>query len=366
MLNTFDITDFGAVADGKTDCTAAIQAAFDAAGKVQGTVIIPPAEFLCGYVKLPAYVTVKGTYSWDFKGYGGSILKLNRTDVPCLLDITGAFGCCISGLCINGDDLGSGIHGVYLSWEDRWEGRKTLGGAEDTPTITDCRIGNFSGNAVHYHNVWCCSIRHSMLCYSENGLSILGCDTFILDCWFSCNRKSGITSRRFMSGTVSGCRLECNKGHGIDMYDAGVMQFNNNYFDANGQCGFYCADPGEDFRGNLVFTGNIFYRDGQVPEGKTIPDAYNAHIHIAHATNVLIDGNDFAGGEAFSVYGPKHSLIIQQLKSSVIKNNVMQNGALGQNIVDLGGHKGEVLIKDNAGAGISMPAGEKFWPRFDD
>ena len=31
MFNTFDITDFGAVADGKTDCTAAIQNTLDAA-----------------------------------------------------------------------------------------------------------------------------------------------------------------------------------------------------------------------------------------------------------------------------------------------------------------------------------------------
>ena len=61
MFNTFDITDFGAVADGRTDCTAAIQKALNAAGKVKGTVVIPPARFLCGYVKVPAYVTVKAT-----------------------------------------------------------------------------------------------------------------------------------------------------------------------------------------------------------------------------------------------------------------------------------------------------------------
>lgn len=366
MLNTFDITDFGAVADGKTDCTAAIQAAFDAAGKVKGTVVIPPAEFLCGYVKLPAYVTVKGTYSWDFRGYGGSILTLNQTDVPCLLDITGAFGCCISGLCINGADLGQQIHGVMISWKDRLADRKELGGAEDTSTIADCRIGNFSGDAVHYNNIWCVSIRHSMLCYSENGLSINGCDAFILDTWFSCNRKSGITGKHFMSGTITGCRLECNKGHGIDIYEPGAIQFNNNYFDANAYCGFYSADEGEDYRGNLVFTGNIFYRDGLIPEGKTAPDAYNAHINIAHAVNILIDGNDFIGGGAFGLEGPKYGLIIKQLKSSVIKNNVMQNGAIQQNILDLGGHKAEVLIRDNPGVDSSMPPADKFWPRFDD
>ena len=92
MINCFDITDFGALSDGRTDCTKAIQAALDKAGEVEGKVIVPPGEYLCGYLRLPRNVTVKGTYAWEFGRNGGSVLKLNDNKVPCLMDITAAFG----------------------------------------------------------------------------------------------------------------------------------------------------------------------------------------------------------------------------------------------------------------------------------
>src|SRR5580700_1079659 len=49
----FDITKYGAVADGQTDCTAAIAAAVDAcAAAGGGHVVVPAGEFLTGPVHL--------------------------------------------------------------------------------------------------------------------------------------------------------------------------------------------------------------------------------------------------------------------------------------------------------------------------
>ena len=63
MINEFDISSFGAVGDGKTDCTAAIQAALDAAAQVEGCVRVPSGAFLCGELRVPAAVTLEGTHN---------------------------------------------------------------------------------------------------------------------------------------------------------------------------------------------------------------------------------------------------------------------------------------------------------------
>lgn len=60
----FDAIDFGAVADGETDCTEAIQKALDAAQSASGGVVTLPAGRFClkGTLSIPRGVTLEGTY----------------------------------------------------------------------------------------------------------------------------------------------------------------------------------------------------------------------------------------------------------------------------------------------------------------
>ena len=46
MKNVFDITEFGAVGDGVTDSTEAIQKAMDAAKDCMGKVVVPPGKYI--------------------------------------------------------------------------------------------------------------------------------------------------------------------------------------------------------------------------------------------------------------------------------------------------------------------------------
>ena len=113
----FDITDFGAVADGTKDSTDAIQQACEKAAAVHGTVIIPSGKYLCGYIKVPAGIVIEGTYTWNWSyhaGFAGSILQQLDADMPCMLDLTDAHGTTLNGLSLDGRRLGNCTHGVLI------------------------------------------------------------------------------------------------------------------------------------------------------------------------------------------------------------------------------------------------------------
>lgn len=57
MMQEYWITEYGAVADGVTNCAAAIQAAVDAAAQAGGgRVMVPAGRFLSGSVMLRSHV----------------------------------------------------------------------------------------------------------------------------------------------------------------------------------------------------------------------------------------------------------------------------------------------------------------------
>ena len=63
MKTIFDITEYGAVSDGKTDCTKAIQNALDAASSCQGKVLIKDLGF--GELFPASDMNYKGELQWQ-------------------------------------------------------------------------------------------------------------------------------------------------------------------------------------------------------------------------------------------------------------------------------------------------------------
>ena len=257
--NIFDITDFGAAADGKTDCTFAVQKAVDAAEKVQGKIYVPSGIYLCGTIKLKPFVTIEGEARWTYRKNGGSILSLVNGNAECLIDVTDAYGAAIKGLCVQGNKLGENIHGIALLRSENAKHRE-----EDAFLIENCRISDFSGDGVHFERVWCYTVRHSQLCFNRgNGLYMKGWDAFISDNWFSHNEGAGVLSDEVMSAVMfTGNRVEENYVAGLKLINPICVTITGNAFDSNGGAGLDMKNPLGARAINVSVVGNNFHRNG--------------------------------------------------------------------------------------------------------
>lgn len=348
MLRQFDITDFGAVGDGKQDCTRAVQAALDAAGKCQGCVIVPPGRYMVGSLKMRGQgVSLVGTSAWSFRSDGASVFCLHDENVDCMLDISGAFGCTVRGMCLDGQNLGKNIHGIKLYWE-KYNG----GSEEDTPTVDDCRIGHFSGDGLHFEHVWCFSVRHSMLHRNRGaGLFIDGWDAFILDNWFTGNQNGGILGGKVVASiTCTGNRVEWNGRGGFILPCGDSYNITGNFFDRS-------FGPALDLGGDTpvqtaTVTGNIFRRSGAPAGNTTFEDpTLSAHVRMRHCTGCVISANAMRTGRDDNGGGnlsPDYSFVIQDCVDCVVKDNTMHQGAVVENMV-LSGQNAGCLIRDNPG-----------------
>ena len=343
MNNVFDITAYGAVGDGVTDSTAAIQRALDDAAAVEGKVIVPPGKYLTGRLKMGVRTRLEGSSAWNFRKDGLSVFILNDPKAVCLLDITGAFGCSVSGMCFDGKNLGEGCHGIYLRW-DRYNG----GSEEDTPTIDDCRVGHFSGDGVRLEHIWCFSVRHSML-HSNGGagLYIDGWDAFILDNWFTGNRKCGILGGPCTASvTANGNRIEWNRLAGIWFVNGDSVNLSGNFFDRSFGPGLKLGGGGE-FRDAAV-TGNVFRRSG-CPDGMRFGSEYdNSHLFFDGVKNAAVTGNVFKWGvndDGGGTKSPDYGAYIARSDAVVFEGNAMRDAAVKESVVYDG--EGDCCIRDN-------------------
>lgn len=362
MNGIYDITDYGAIGDGRTDCTLSIQKAIDKAGKEPGgaAVLIPPGVYLASTIHMLPHVHVCGYHSWSIRHNGCSVIKLNDDIADCLIDITGAIGCVIAGICLEGDNLGKKSHGI-LYYSD------LINKEEDTFTLEDCHISNFSGDGMHIHYACCFSVRHSQIFNNAgDGIYLNGWDGFLLDNMFSGNKGWGIrcASDGFNNAamTVTGNRVEWNRKGGFLLQNAKLWSITGNYFDRSGGPAIHIAEgltPEQqgDSRwvklpcNSLTITGNIFNRSG-ADFDKNMEEMNKAHIRMHECYNVTVVGNTMQVGMDDGVMqgqaSPKYGIIVDRLKGCVISSNVLYNGAVDMGIKDLEGHSDQVFIEKNA------------------
>ena len=377
MDNVFNIIDFGAAADEKTDCTKPIQEAIDKAAKVKGAVVIPPGKYMCGYIKMKPGVNLIGFHGWGYRETGGSVLILNTDKVPCLLDITDAFGCKIQGIQFKGNKRkGKNIHGIMFNHKTYNGGKFDEKNYDDNPfvepthadfrednfIITDCQIKLFSGDGIHLNHIFAFTVSECQIMYnSGDGIYINGWDGWIYNCIIAVNDKSGIGSCKndkdgnciIASITITGNRIEWNKTCGIHLVQSDSLNINSNFFDRSGGPAIKLNNKNNDdeTNKNITITGNIFKRDGKENFGEFYDKYDNSHVYIKNGRNIVVTSNSFIIGQDDGNTGkftPDYSIVCGKINGCVVTSNAMNNGSIKQGIVLLHDDILNNIIKDNS------------------
>ena len=335
--------EFGAVGDGKSDDTKALQKALDAAADTRGAVFVPPGVYVTSELHVRPDTSVVGIPSWDYRGPGGSVLRLANADSSCLLNITGAWGATLEGLALDGRNLGKNIHGVFLNKPD-------YGKREDAFRIERCQVARFSGDGVNLTRAWCFSIRHCMLAYNKgDGLSLRGWDGFLLDNWFSGNERAGFAARyENASVTFTANRVEWNGEENVLITGGDGYQITGNFLDRAGTCGI-ALRSGHSPCSQMTVTGNFLKRSGKLAK----PDSYDSsQILLDGARGVTCVGNNlqvWQDDDGTGAFSPSYGIVYKGLQDCVISNNVLYEGAIRQLLVDLGGQGEGVVVNNNPG-----------------
>lgn len=341
-----DVRAFGAKGDGKADDTVAIQKTIDRAAEIKGAVFLSPGTYLCSTIKTRRNTAIVGIPAWDYRKGGGSILKLADDKASCLIDLTEGQGVTLDGLSLDGGRLGKGIHGIFMNKPEEKQ--------EDAFRIERCRVYRFTGDGVRLMHSWCFSMRQSSIASNAgDGLFVDGWDAFIMDNWFSGNGGCGFGRGALCSVTMTANRIEWNKAGGILLNGANSYTITGNYIDRSGKAGI-ALTAGTSRQ--IAITGNFIYRSGKDADPDSPESSQILLDGVEGASivgNVLVAGqDDFRKGK----FSPTYGIVYKGLTNTVIKDNVMHNGALKQLIHDLGGHGEGVIVKDNPGQLAKEPA----------
>ena len=343
------VCDFGAKGDGKSEDTAAIQLAIDAARDAGGGgVWFPAGAYLTSTLRLYPYVGLFAAPTWSYHHDGGTQLILADPQASCLIDMSAAYGARVSGLGLYGARLGQGIHGIYLDG--------TKHNQEDTIFIDNCRISLFTGDGVRLDGVWGFTLRDTMIIFNDgDGLSLTHWDGWVHDCIFNNNGGYGIHGRPWNGAiTVVGNRIEWNVKGGICLAHGSHYNINNNFIDRSGGPGIHLhgGEPIDRTYGRpstYAITGNVIHRSG----AKTPEDAReNCHILLDFVAGATVTGNVMTVGvddNKAGLLSPTYGIVCGELADSVIKDNTWYHGVTREFLIDLGGHEGSVIIKDNPG-----------------
>lgn len=193
-MSIFNIMDYGAVSDGKTVCTKAVQRAIDLCDK-NGVVYIPKGEYISGAVFLKSDMTLyleegaRLTGSSNIKDYPLMGCPYEGLDQLCYASLIGTDGAPHKNIAIDGKGI-IDANGVVLFHAEMNENRGKRGRAvciRNTKNVTIKNVTIRQSPAWCLHIVYCDNVVidnievHTKFDESGNKYNIFNCDGIDID-----------------------------------------------------------------------------------------------------------------------------------------------------------------------------------------
>lgn len=261
-----NVLDYGAVADGVTDSTAAFTAAL-AASKI---VYVPLGKYVIGDLVVPSGSVITGDSARLEAANNtlyGDVWLLKKASAVCVLNVSGSTGVRITGINIDGLDataFGISAGSILLTLENVCVTRCSngLGGA----------IG--AGSAyTSVASIYFCTFRNC-----TNGATNL-IDTIVNGGAFTANNYGVALGAGASANTFVGVRFEFNTYYGLDCFSNGILNVIGGLFDRNFKSGIKISTNANP----ITITGVEFRRNG-----KDNSSPNDSHIYLSNATDIVI------------------------------------------------------------------------------
>lgn len=298
-----NVLDYGAVGDGTTNDTAAIQAALNSL-TAGGTVWFPQGTYLVSTLTIPNTgargISLVGAGSWTWSGItptGPTKIKANGAS-PIFTVPAPSSGTTFSNFIFDGDTTST----------------TAINGLASRITVTNCFASKFTAAGVTMTEGLCQILFCVLTGNTGDGLRMAS-DGRVQGCYLSANGGAGLVSYGTgLGGTlVSNNEMAFNKSHGINIYatsSLGNIFISGNYIEDNGigatvgtfVSQIYCDGTASKFLSNIKIIHN-YVSTVHVDDGVIVDGAHFVNCsQVVYANAVHLCGAGSNTAERYSVY----------------------------------------------------------------